>query len=95
MVAFYWGTQQAFSLIQSRPPAIGNADSRFRREADMPRASGARRSGENDPKPTPAIRHSITSSARASSIGGMSNPIALAVLRLITSSKAVGCSTGS
>jgi hypothetical protein len=48
-----------------------------------------------DPKRTTAIRHSITSSACASSMGGMSNPIALAVLRLITSSKAVGCSTGS
>ena len=38
--------------------------------------------------------HSITSSARASSIGGTSRPSALAVLRLITSSNLVGCSTG-
>jgi len=38
--------------------------------------------------------HSITSSARASSIGGTSIPSALAVLRLITISNLVGCSTG-
>src|SRR5262249_25548087 len=35
-------------------------------------------------------RHSITSSARASSAAGTSRPSALAVLRLITSSNAVG-----
>src|SRR5262249_33571758 len=34
-----------------------------------------------------AFHHSITSSARASSVGGTSRPRALAVLRLITSSK--------
>jgi hypothetical protein len=39
--------------------------------------------------------YSITSSARASSIGGMVIPRALAVLRLMTSSNFVGCSTGS
>src|SRR5262249_12105333 len=38
--------------------------------------------------------HSITSSARASSVAGISSPIALAVLRLITRSYLVGCSTG-
>src|SRR5436309_1597704 len=38
--------------------------------------------------------HSITSSARASSIGGISILRALAVLRLITRSNFVGCSTG-
>ena len=35
--------------------------------------------------------HSITSSARASRVGGTSRPSALAVLRLITSSYLVGC----
>ena len=39
-------------------------------------------------------RHSITSSARASSIAGTSRPSALAVLRLITSSYLVGACTG-
>src|SRR5262249_60501601 len=38
--------------------------------------------------------HSITSSARASSVGGTSRPSAFAVLRLITNSILVGNSTG-
>src|SRR6266481_3309333 len=38
--------------------------------------------------------YSITSSARASSVGGIAKPIALAVVRLITSSNLVGCSIG-
>jgi hypothetical protein len=38
--------------------------------------------------------YSITSSTRASSVGGTSRPSALAVLRLMTSSNLVGCSTG-
>jgi hypothetical protein len=42
-----------------------------------------------------ALNHSMTSSARAGSDdGGIVRPRALAVLRLITSSKFVGCSTG-
>src|SRR5262249_55983231 len=38
--------------------------------------------------------HSITSSARASSVGGTSRPSAFAVVRLMTRSNFVGCSTG-
>ena len=38
--------------------------------------------------------HSITSSAGASSVAGTLRPSALAVLRLITSSNLVGCTTG-
>src|SRR5262245_48085507 len=38
--------------------------------------------------------HSITSSARASSVGGTSIPSALAVLRLMIRSNLVGCTTG-
>jgi hypothetical protein len=38
--------------------------------------------------------HSITSSARASSVGGTSTPSALAVGRLMTSSNLVGWTTG-
>src|SRR6266851_5320696 len=38
--------------------------------------------------------HSITSSARASGIGGTSRPSALAVVRFTTRSNLVGCSTG-
>src|SRR6187200_3336320 len=38
--------------------------------------------------------HSITSSARPNRVVGTSRPSALAVLRLITNSNLVGCSTG-
>jgi hypothetical protein len=38
--------------------------------------------------------HSITSSAVASSVGGTSRPSALAVLRWMTNSNLVGCTTG-
>src|SRR5215471_5363868 len=41
-----------------------------------------------------AALHSITSSARASSVGGTSMPSAFAVVRLIARSNLVGCSTG-
>jgi hypothetical protein len=38
--------------------------------------------------------HSITSSARASNMGGISRPRTLAALRLITNSNLVGCTIG-
>src|SRR5262249_23182247 len=41
-----------------------------------------------------SIHYWITSSARSSSDGGIVRPSALAVLRLMTSSNLVGCSTG-
>ena len=41
-----------------------------------------------------AFAYSITSSARASSVGGTSRPSAFAVLRLMTSSNLVGACTG-
>src|SRR5262249_26343177 len=41
-----------------------------------------------------ASPHSITSSARASSVGGTSRPSARAVIRLITKSNLLACSTG-
>src|SRR5262249_7288808 len=41
-----------------------------------------------------ASLHSMTSSARASSVAGTSRPSALAVVRLMTRSNLVGCSTG-
>ena len=52
----------------------------------------ARAAGQRDELAPP--HHSITSSARASSVGGTSRPSALAVLRLITSSYFVGACTG-
>ena len=56
--------------------------------AQRPRRRAAE---QRDELPPP---HSITSSARASSVGGISRPSALAVLRLMTSSNLVGCTTG-
>src|SRR5262245_11405191 len=43
---------------------------------------------------TPPSHHSITSSARASSVGGTLRPRTFAVVRLMTRSNLVGCSTG-
>ena len=63
--------------------------------SDLQRTAGPYRcaiSGREQPQQTD--RYSITSSARASSVGGTSRPSALAVLRLITSSNLVGCITG-
>src|SRR5258708_7810585 len=55
------------------------------------RPSNGSTSGKRDDPPP---LHSITSSARESSVGGPSRPSALAVFKLITSSNLVGCSTG-
>jgi hypothetical protein len=55
------------------------------------RPRGCRAAEQRDKRAPP---HSITSSARASSVGGMSRPSALAVLRLMTSSTFVDCWTG-
>ena len=51
------------------------------------------RAGAAEQRDELAAPHSITSSARASSIGGTSRPSALAVLRLITNSYLVGACT--
>src|SRR6516225_2160550 len=56
------------------------------------RPRGCRAAEQRDERA--AAAHSITSSARASSVGGTSRPSALAVIRLMTSSNLVGCSTG-
>src|SRR5262245_39622040 len=52
-----------------------------------------RRAADERDELAPAA-HSITSSARASTDGGTSRPSAFAVLRLMSSSNFVGCSTG-
>src|SRR5262249_23919417 len=54
---------------------------------------GEQSAGQSTEEHTP-IHHWITSSARASSDGGIVRPRALAVLRLITNSNCVACSTG-
>src|SRR5258705_1562617 len=61
-------------------------------------SSGCSGMSEKCQQETHALQHkasySITSSARTSKDGGTVRPSALAVLRLITSSYLVGCSTG-
>src|SRR5262249_37153226 len=69
--------------------------------ADPPHPIGLRARRERprgrtaDKRDECAAVHSITSSAAACSVSGTVRPSALAVLRLITSSNVVGCSTGS
>src|SRR5262245_56244621 len=60
---------------------------RVRRE----RPSDRRAAEKRDELASP---HSITSSARASSLSGTFRPSTLAVLRLMTSSNFIGCATG-
>ena len=62
---------------------------RLRPCRERPRRGRAAQQGDELASP-----HSITSSARASSIGGTSRPSALAVFKLITNSNFVGCCTG-
>src|SRR5215510_7527654 len=63
--------------------------SRCLRHSGDRRRCGAGEQGEELPPP-----HSMTSSARAKTTGGMVMPSAFAVLRLMTSSNLVGNSTG-
>src|SRR6516225_795590 len=74
------------SIIDDADPRQPIALLRPRRERPRRRAAEQR-----DELATP---HSITSSARASSAGRTSRPIALALLRLMINSNLVGCSTG-
>jgi hypothetical protein len=60
----------------------------LRAPRERPRGSAAEQCDEC------AAVHSITSSARAMTVGGISRPSALAVLRLMTRSNLVGCTTG-
>src|SRR4029434_2656722 len=60
---------------------------------DHKRGTSCRRTDERRDE-LAAVNHSITSSARASSIGGTVRPSALAVLRLITNSSLDGSSIG-
>jgi hypothetical protein len=96
------------SLSRLRPSAIKRP--RFTTDATLPPSGGdllgdaavwllrmrrerpRRRAAEERDELAPF--HSITSSARASSVGGTSRPSVLAVLRLITNSYLVGFCTG-
>src|SRR5262245_43120902 len=68
---------------------------RPRRERFLPaNGSGQNHRRTAEQRDELATLHSITSSASASSVGGISTPSAFAVLRLITNSNLVGCRTG-
>ena len=72
----------------SQPPAFRNVAG----ESELTEASRRRRAADERDELSPS--HSITSSARASRVGEISRPSALATVRLKTSSNLVGCSTG-
>src|SRR5262245_7974415 len=74
-------------------PGFEITDHRHRRLL-RPRDDRPRRHAAEQRDELAAVTHSITSSARASSVGGTSRPSAFAVLRLITSSYLVGACTG-
>src|SRR5215831_19049896 len=76
--------------------AAGCEESDARRSCPplRPRAKRPCRCCAADQRDELATPHSITSSARASKVGGTSRPSALAVLRLITNSYLVGACTG-
>src|SRR6266446_5428390 len=61
----------------------------LRARRERPRRSAAEKRDE-----LAALHHSITSSAVASSEGGTVRPSAVAVVKLMTRSNLVGCSTG-
>src|SRR5205807_5719091 len=82
------------TLFRSRRYTAEEPDRRHRRllRARRKRPRDRRAAKQRDEL---ASFHSITSSARASSVGGTSRPSALAVLRLMTNSNFVGCSIGN
>src|ERR1019366_10168967 len=75
--------------IASEQDTDGRHLCRLRAHGERPRDRGA--TSQCDKL---ASSHSITSSARAISVGGTVRPRAFAVLRLMTSSNLVGCWTG-
>src|SRR5262249_3894530 len=75
------------SRIRAEKSDRGQGCRLLRARGERPRGCTAEQGDER------AAIHSITSSARASSVGGMVRPSALAALRLITSSNRVGCSS--
>src|SRR5262249_22883886 len=80
--------QIAFAKVR-QPPDAPHLLALLRTRRERPRR--CRAAEQSDER---AALHSITSSARASTFGGISRPMAFAVLRLIVSSNLVGCSIG-
>src|SRR5262249_11945669 len=93
---------KAFMKCNKQGLRFGIALGQIQENADPPNALALlrarrqrprRRAAEQRDEFAPAA-HSITSSARASSVGGTARPRALAVLRLIAKSYLVGACTG-
>src|SRR5262245_46426027 len=80
-----------FRIVRGEVREYANALHARPLRARRQRPRGRRAAEQRDER---AAFHSITSSARASSDGGIVSPSAFAVLRLMISSKIVGCSIG-
>jgi hypothetical protein len=87
-VAQFKFSRRLFGFGRNLCSRIGLKHLKKRPRRERPRRRAAEQRDER------ASPHSITSSARASSVGGISRPSALAVIRLMTKSNLVGCSTG-
>src|SRR5262249_27631250 len=89
-------TEIAQPVTEGVPPGrvINDADARDLPRLLRPRRERPRRSCAAEQRDEIAPLHSITSSAMASTPGGIVRPSALAVFRLITSSNFVGSITG-
>src|SRR6516162_8848036 len=75
-------------------PRVHVADDWHRRLL-CPRGKRPRSSAADERDELAPLNHSITSSARAESVGGTSMPSTFAVLRLMTNSNLVVCTVGS
>src|SRR5262245_2454875 len=87
---------QARCVIGCRRGAEKSNAINYSRMLCLGRKARAEHQGSKSQSQKPADRdpHRITRSALASTLGGIVTPICLAVLRLITNSNFVGCSTG-
>src|SRR5262249_31003884 len=89
-------------LLECRIAGCGTEIADTAHDADAPHSLGLLRARCERPRGHRAAEqryelaplHSITSSARASRVGGMAIPTALAVLRLMITSNWVGCAIG-
>ena len=87
----FWSNEGCDRSFGSSPPCETRSPRRHSRCPFLPAHSqGSGLSIPTEPHDELAPFHSITSSARASSVGGTSRPSALAVLRLITNSNLTG-----
>src|SRR5262249_44627400 len=92
-----WTASREWHDDRDRPRRIGLRPRDPRHQRERGSALGEMQkfaAGKFHFEPPSPSHHSITSSARARSVGGISRPSALAVVRLTTSSNLVGCSTG-